>query len=155
MAEIKLQATTGRSLGSGPSKRIRYPGNGPYDVRLGYSKLPGYLARLDKAGWKIDRQARISIQMARVDDLGLFLPYHEKDQAGLTLLDSDGRTLYASRHPERVYPAFKAIPKVLVDSLIYIENRELLAEQFPTRNPAVEWDRLAQALLEKGVSLVR
>ncbi len=156
--EAKYLARTAQKmtwqLEPGPSKRIRYPGNGPYDVRLGYSKLPGYLARLDKAGWKIDRQARISIQMARVDDLGLFLPYHEKDQAGLTLLDSDGQTLYASRHPERVYPAFKAIPKVLVDSLLYIENRELLTDQFPTRNPAVEWDRLAQALLEKGVSLV-
>ncbi|MBV5325170.1 MAG: hypothetical protein J0626_07825, partial [Rhodospirillaceae bacterium] len=65
----------------GPSDRIRYPGQGPYDVRLGYSKLPDYLARLDKAGWQIDRQARVSLQMSRVADLGLFLPYHEKDQA--------------------------------------------------------------------------
>ena len=67
----------------GPSERIRYPGQGPYDVRLGYSKLPDYLARLDKAGWQIDQQAKISIQMARAKDLGLFLPYHEKDQTGL------------------------------------------------------------------------
>ena len=138
----------------GPSTRIRYPGQGPYDVRLGYSKLPDYLARLDKAGWRIDRQAKISIQMARADDLGLFLPYHEKDQAGLTLLDSNGKLLYQGLHPSRVYDRFDDIPKVLVDALLYIENRELLTEEFPTRNPAVEWDRLAQALMEKGVSLV-
>ncbi|MBW8330006.1 MAG: transglycosylase domain-containing protein [Thiobacillus sp.] len=138
----------------GPSERIRYPGQGPYDVRLGYSKLPDYLARLDKAGWQIDQQAKISIQMARAKDLGLFLPYHEKDQTGLALLDSDGKLLYQGQHPTRVYDRFDAIPKVLVDALLYIENRELLTEQFPTRNPAVEWDRLAQALLEKGVSLV-
>ncbi|PKO73338.1 MAG: hypothetical protein CVU23_03195, partial [Betaproteobacteria bacterium HGW-Betaproteobacteria-17] len=58
----------------GPSERIRYPGEGPYDVRLGYSKLPDYLARLDQAGWQIDQQAEISREMARVADLGLFLP---------------------------------------------------------------------------------
>ena len=138
----------------GPSKRIVYPGNGPYDVRLGYSKLPDYLARLDKAGWKIDQQAKISVQMERVSQLGLFLPYREKDQAGIALLDSDGKTLYRGRHPERVYERFDAIPKVLVDALLYIENRELLTEEYPNRNPAVEWDRLAQALLEKGISFI-
>lgn len=138
----------------GPSDRIRYPGPGPYDVRLGYSELPDFLARLDKAGWQIDQQAKISRQMARADDLGLFLPYHEKDQAGLGLLDSDGKLLYQALYPKHVYTRFDEIPKVLVDALLYIENRELLTEQFPTRNPAVEWDRLAQALLEKGISLI-
>jgi membrane peptidoglycan carboxypeptidase len=138
----------------GPSDRIRYPDHGPYDLRLGYSMLPTFLTRLDKAGWQIDRQARISIQMERINDLGVFLPYHEKDQAGLTLLDSDGKLLYQSLHPTRVYKRFEDIPKVLVNSLLYIENRELLTEQFPTRNPAVEWDRLAEALMEKGISLV-
>src|SRR5512143_923428 len=138
----------------GPSDRIRYPGQGPYDVRLGYSTLPHFLTRLDKAGWQIDQQAKISIQMARASDLGLFLPYHEKDQTGLSLLDSDGKPLYQARHPTRVYHRFDEIPKVLVNSLLYIENRELLTEQYPTRNPAVEWDRLAEALMEKGISLI-
>ena len=138
----------------GPSKRILYPGQGPYDIRLGYTKLPGYLERLEKAGWQIDAQAKISAQMKRVGELGLFLPYHEKDQAGITLLDSDGARLYQGRHPTRVYTRFSDIPGVLVDALLYIENRELLTEQYPTRNPAVEWDRLAQALLEKGISVI-
>ncbi len=138
----------------GPSERIRYPGEGPYDVRLGYTKLPDYLARLDQAGWQIDQQAEISRQMARVADLGLFLPYHEKDQAGLSLLDSDGQPLYQAKYPTRGYSRFEDIPDVLVEALLYIENRELLNEQFPTRNPAVEWSRLAQALIEKGISLV-
>ncbi len=138
----------------GPSARIHYPGEGPYDLRLGYARLPDYLQRLQRAGWQIDAQAKISIQMARVADLGLFLPYHEKDQAGITLYASDGQPLYASRQPQRVYTDFSAIPPVLVSALLHIENRELLTEEFPTRNPAVEWDRLAQALLEKGISLV-
>ena len=138
----------------GPSDRIRFPGDGPYDVRLGYSSLPSTIIRLQQQGWQISEQARLSPTMARVADLGLFLPYREKDQAGLVLLDSSGKTLYRAHHPQRVYDSFEAIPKVLVDALLHIENRELLATQFPSRNPAVEWDRLAQALLEKGISLV-
>ena len=156
--EAKYLAKTAQKMTwqmqEGPSKRIRYPGEGPYDMRLGYNKLPDYLQRLDKAGWKIDQQAKITVQMARVSDLGLFLPYHEKDHAGLSLLDNDDKTLYQGMHPSRVYDRFEDIPDVLVDALLYIENRELLTEQYPTRNPAVEWDRLAQALLEKGISLV-
>ncbi len=138
----------------GPSDRIRFPGDGPYDVRLGYSSLPSTIIRLQQEGWQITEQARLSATMARVADLGLFLPYHEKDQAGLVLIDSEGKPIHRARHPERVYDNFDAIPRVLVDALLYIENRELLTEQFPSRNPAVEWDRLAQALIEKGVSLV-
>src|SRR5574340_1376834 len=98
--EAKFLANTAQKMTwqvrPGPSDRIRYPGPGPYDVRLGYSKLPDYLERLDKAGWQIDEQARLKIQMARAHDLGLFLPYHEKDQTGLTLLDSDGKPLHRS-----------------------------------------------------------
>ncbi len=156
--EAKYLAKTAQkmtwTLQPGPSERIRFPGSGPYDVRLGYHKIPQYLDRLDKAGWKIDEQAKISIQMTRAAQLGLFLPYQEKDQAGLSLLDSNGQALYQGAHPGRVYAQFDDIPKVLVDALLYIENRELLTEEFPTRNPAVEWDRLAQALLEKGISII-
>lgn len=156
--EAKYLASTAQKMTwavrPGPSDRIRYPGNGPYDVRLGYSKLPDYLARLDQAGWQIDQQARIKVQLARARDLGLFLPYHEKDQAGLVLLDSAGQPLHQSRYPQRVYQRFEDIPRLLVDALLYIENRELLADEYPTRNPAVEWDRLATALVEKGISLV-
>jgi len=156
--EAKYLAKTAQKMTwqmrDGPSSRIRFPGKGPYDIRLGYTKLPEYLTRLDKAGWQIDQQAKISIQMERVDDLGLFLPYHEKDQAGISLTDSDGDLLYQGLHPTRIYNRFEDIPEVLVNALLYIENRELLTEQYLTRNPALEWDRLAQALLEKGISLI-
>jgi membrane peptidoglycan carboxypeptidase len=138
----------------GPSSRIRFPEGGPYDLRLGYSKLPDYTRRLQKNGWHIDEQAKISVQMARVDDLGLFLPYREKNQGGIQLLDAAGKTLYQYQSPARIYPGFGDIPGVLVKALLYIENRELLRDDFPTRNPAVEWSRLGQAVLEKGISLV-
>lgn len=141
-------------LKQGPSDRIRFPKPAPYDSRMGYSQIPAFTERLSEAGWQIDRQAKISIQMVRVQDLGMNPPYREKDQGGLTLLDSSGMPLYTSRYPQRVYASFEEIPPVLASSLLYIENRELLNERFPSKNPAVEWDRLGEALLEKGYSLV-
>ena len=78
----------------GPSDRVRFPANGPYDVRLGYSKLPRYTERLKSYGWHIEDQAKISIQMERVGELGMFLPYREKDQGGISLLDAAGEPLY-------------------------------------------------------------
>ncbi|NWG38820.1 MAG: transglycosylase domain-containing protein [Hydrogenophilaceae bacterium] len=141
-------------LQNGPSDRIRFPGPGPYDMRLGYNKLPVYTEHLARAGWDIERQAKISIQMERADDLGLNLPYREKSQGGLTLLDQTGKTLYLKRYPNRVYANFDDAPPVLRNALLFIENRELLSEKFPTKNPAVEWDRLAQALLDKFYSMI-
>ncbi len=139
---------------SGPSERTHFPDKGPYDLRLGYSKLPAYAKRLKGYGWDIQEQAKISIQMARVGELGLFLPYREKDQGGITLLDAAGQPLYQYLSPARIYARFEDIPTVLVQSLLFIENRELLHDDFPTRNPAVEWDRLGQAVLEKGISVL-
>ena len=138
----------------GPSDRIHFPEHGPYDLRLGYSKIPAYSQRLKTYGWEVQEQAKISIQMARLGELGLFLPYREKDQGGITLFDSTDQLLYQYRSPARVYARFEDIPVVLVNSLLYIENRELLRDDFPTRNPAVEWDRLGQAILEKGISVL-
>ncbi|TWW09530.1 hypothetical protein E3A20_13430, partial [Planctomyces bekefii] len=38
------------AVGNGPSSDILFPENGPYDVTLGYSMLPGMLERLSKKG---------------------------------------------------------------------------------------------------------
>jgi membrane peptidoglycan carboxypeptidase len=141
-------------LEQGPSDRIRFPEGGPYDQRLGYSKIPEYTQRLKSKGWDVDRQAKISIQMERVHDLGLNLPYREKNQGGLTLLDDAGKALYLSRYPERVYADFADTPPVLRNALLFIENRELLSDEFPSKNPAVEWDRLGQAMLDKFYSII-
>ncbi|MEW6133219.1 MAG: transglycosylase domain-containing protein [Pseudomonadota bacterium] len=139
---------------AGASDRIRFPAGGPYDRRLGYSKLPEYADRLAAKGWEVERQARISVQMERAHDLGLNLPYREKSQGGLTLLDDAGRTLYQSLHPQRVYADFADTPPLLRNALLFIENRELLNERFPSKNPAVEWDRLGQAVLDKFYSMI-
>ncbi len=138
------------AVGAGPSPSIRFPQSAPYDDRLGYSQLPVFLGKLTARDFEITRQARISSGMAELVDEGYFAPYPEKTQGGLRILDCHKSSLFQARYPERVFERFDDIAPILVHSLLYIENRELLDASHPKRNPAVEWDRLANAVLIKA-----
>ncbi|MBI3230825.1 MAG: penicillin-binding protein [Burkholderiales bacterium] len=140
------------SLGDGASKAIRFPASSPFDERLGYANLPEFLTKLRQKDFDIVKQARISPKMAEIADMGLFIPYREKTQVGLDLADCHQQTLFSVRYPERIFPSFEAAPSLLVKSLLFVENRELLDTHYPKRNPAVEWDRLAKAVLEQAAN---
>jgi membrane peptidoglycan carboxypeptidase len=127
---------------AGPSPRIRFPAGGPYDRRLGYVDLPSFIERLGLRGYGIEAQARLSERHLAAIDRGVFPIYREKTQAGLSLVDRQGQVLFESHFPERIYRDFAAIPALVIDTLLFIENRELLEPGAATRNPAIEWDRL-------------
>lgn len=139
---------------AGENPAFSVPTFGPYDIRAGYVGLPEFLRRLREKGFEVTAQARISPDMARILDYGLYLPYQEKSVTGLTLLDCSNRPLHEARYPRYAYPNFNAVPPVIANTLLFIENRELLDPNHPERNPAVEWDRLAQAVLEKAIQTV-
>jgi membrane peptidoglycan carboxypeptidase len=141
-------------LERGSSPAIRFPEPGPYDERLGYSRIPEFVEHLQVQGYRVAAQARLSPQMVRLSDRGLFLPYREKSQAGLTLLDCRGDPRYASRFPQRVFEEFSSVPGLLVASLLFVENRELLDDSHPTRNPAIEWGRFTKAVIDQLWSVV-
>jgi membrane peptidoglycan carboxypeptidase len=44
-----------------------------------------------------------------------------------------------------VYSHFEAIPRLVVASLLFIEDRELLDDSRPTHNPVFDWERLSKA----------
>lgn len=139
----------------GPSPAVRYPGDGPYDTRFGYHQLPGLIQRLTQQGFAVSEQARMSPRMLAVSDHGLFPIYREKSQAGLVLRDCRAHPMYQQRTPERVYQHFEAVPKLVRDALLFIENRELLDPAVPpTRNPAVEWDRFGKAVVDQALRKV-
>ncbi|MBK8895609.1 MAG: transglycosylase domain-containing protein [Propionivibrio sp.] len=123
----------------GPSADLWLPQFGPYSTRLGYTQMKDMLPRLVAAGFEITAQARQSDGFRNITRRGYYPIYREKSQAGLTLLDRNGTPIYDSRYPERQYASFEAIPPVLVDALLYIENRDLLDTDHPSRNPAVDW----------------
>jgi membrane peptidoglycan carboxypeptidase len=87
-------------------------------------------------------------------DRGLFATYREKTRTGLEILDCRSQPLFASRFPERYYERFDDTPQLLVQSLLFIENRELLDPAYPKRNPAIEWDRFSKAVFDKSLSAV-
>ncbi len=131
---------------AGPSASIQYPQAGPYDQRLGYSELPAYIERLRRKGYEIDAQARITHQLGDLIRAGYSPPYAEKTRAGLQIVDCRTTRLFDFGYPERTYKSFEAIPPLVAQTLLFIENRELLDATHPTRNPAVEWTRLARAV---------
>jgi len=139
---------------TGENRDLSVPGYGPQDVRLGYVGLPAFVKRLKTHDFEVTEQARISEDMRTVIRFGLYPPYREKSVAGLSLLDCRGEDLYANRYPVRTYADFNQIPPVIANTLLFIENRDLLDPNHPQRNPAVEWDRFAAAILEKVMQMV-
>ena len=142
-------------LGVGPSPAIRFPHESPYDERLGYANMPQFLQRLQNKDYRISQQARITPEMIGLVDRGLFAPYAEKTQVGLAISDCRNDTLFRARFPERVFNRFDDVPPLLVNSLLFIENRELLDPTYPRRNPAVEWDRLSKAVFDQAIHGLR
>ncbi len=137
----------------GPSPAIRFPGTGPSDQRLGYHALPETIERLTRQGYAVTAQARMSPKLLDLASKDLFATYHEKTQAGLELRDCRGESLFAVRYPERVFDRFDAVPPLLVEALLFIENRELF-DPHPMRNPAIEWDRFSKAAIDQALRRV-
>ena len=140
------------SVETGASTSIRFPVGGPHDVRLGYAAQPEFVKRLTGRGFQVEAQSRWSTPLVRLAEAGFLPVYPVKSQAGLSLLDATGQPLFSSRHPQYAYRSFADIPPLVVESLLFIENRELLKVDHPFRNPAVEYDRLAKAVLDVGVN---
>ncbi|MCY1398034.1 Transglycosylase [compost metagenome] len=133
------------SMHEGPSADVIYPGSGPFDMRLGYSAMDEFLPRLLNRDYVIKQQARFSPALMSYTQHGFFVPYPEKIQAGLSITDCKGDALYQFHYPQQLYDSFEAIPPLIVSSLLFIENRDLLDLKEPLANPAVDWPRFAMA----------
>ena len=149
--EISRYATTlTYHLDNGPSNAIVYPKHGPFDRRLGYVAMPELLKRAQSRGMEVEKQARFSPNLMDYTSRGFFAPYPEKTQAGLNIVDSQGKPLYQFSYPMRVYASYESIPSLVVQSLLFIENRQLLAPDKPYMNPAVDWVRFSRAAMHQA-----
>ncbi|MFS2205419.1 transglycosylase domain-containing protein [Variovorax sp. Varisp36] len=158
----RLQSALWRDLGNGASfsvdagasDAIRFPHTGPYDERLGYHDLPDFIQRLDSQGYAITRQARLSPRLIELQERGLFIPYREKNQAGLAVRDCRNAALLHTRVPQRAYERFEDVPPLLVSALLFVEDRHLLDAEPAQRNPAIDPERFAKAALEQALRAV-
>ncbi|MGY2137358.1 transglycosylase domain-containing protein [Pseudomonas reactans] len=138
----------------GASDAMVYPGDGPFDQRLGYSALNEFLPRLLKRNYLIQAQVSFSPALMDYTRHGLFVPYAEKVQAGLTITDCRAMPLYSFTYPQQLYANFAAIPPLVVQSLLFIEDRDLLDPKQPLANPAVDWPRFAKAAWSQVAKLL-
>ena len=122
----RFAASLSYSMHAGPSDAIQYPGDGPFDKRLGYSALGDFLPRLLKRDYVITQQSRFSPELLGYSEKGFFVPYPEKIQTGLSITDCAGSALYQYNYPQQLYSSFASIPPLVVHSLLFIENRDLL-----------------------------
>ena len=129
----------------GVNPGMRFPTFGPYNQRLGYSYIPYFIKVLQANDYTITEQMHASPTYNYFIDRGLYPIYRPKTVAGLTLFDRDGQKLYSASYPNRVFTDFSTIPPLLVNTLLHIENRQLLKDGPVTRNPVIEWDRLFYA----------
>src|ERR1700730_12063526 len=142
------RATEGMSftLAPGQNSDIRFPRTGPYDERLGYAQLPSYIEALTARHFRVERQAVPSARLREFVRDGGYALYREKGHAGLRLLDRNNASIDATDHPERIYGDFAAIPPLVANTLLFIEDRHLLDADQPQHNPAVDWDRFVLAI---------
>jgi membrane peptidoglycan carboxypeptidase len=130
----------------GASAAVLFPRAGPYDQRLGYAYMPSLIDRLKVRHFEIVSQAVQSSALLRFIERGGYAVYHEKSQAGLVLKDGEGHTLEATSYPSAVYRRFEEIPALVIETLRFIEDRDILDPTDRYRNPALEWRRFASAV---------
>jgi membrane peptidoglycan carboxypeptidase len=141
----------GYTVEAGASDAVRFPQTGPYDERMGYHDLPDFIQRLQPEGYVITRQARMSPRLLELQERGLFIPYREKNQAGLTVRDCRNTALLHTRVPMRAYERFEEVPPLLVSALLFVEDRHLLDAEPAQRNPALDPERFAKAAAEQAL----
>lgn len=129
----------------GATADAQFPASGPFDERLGYTAIPSFVERLTAKGFAVEQQAAPSEEMRTFVADGGYAVYREKNQAGLKIVDRTGQPIFAKSFPQWVYPEFSKVPALVADTLLFIEDRQLLDEGFGRRNPAVAWDRFAAA----------
>lgn len=142
-------------LRSGANPALRVPAHGPFDERLGYTRIPLHVQRLAERGYAVSAQAWQSPALVQHMERGLFAPHREKAQAGLSMLDCRAQPLHQSRYPQQAFSAFDEVPPLLAATLSFIEDRGLLADgAAQTRNPVVDPARLGRAVFDQVIKRV-
>ncbi|HET7224468.1 MAG TPA: transglycosylase domain-containing protein [Candidatus Eisenbacteria bacterium] len=141
----QLAARVSYTVEPGPSPTIVLPQQGPLDERRGYARIDEFARRLAKQGFRLTEQARFSPMLAQLAKWKVPPPYREKAAAGLVIRGRGGDTLFDAVPHDGLYQRYDNIPPLVVNTLLYIENRKLGGDDSPSANPAVDWGRSAKA----------
>jgi membrane peptidoglycan carboxypeptidase len=98
-------------------------------------------------GYRIAEQARMSEATAQLAGLGIAPPYREKASGGLVVRGANGTVMFDARPGTLLFERYEDVPPLVVESLLFIEDRELLGTGSLRHNPALDWERFSRAWL--------
>ncbi len=130
-----------------------YPEAGPFNQRAGYDHIATWLPKLNQHGFSITEQSRFSPALQHYARWGFYPPYAEKTQWGLAVFDCRQQSLFSFQSPAVQFAQFSEIAPLMLRTLLFIENRNLF-QHAPLTNPAIEWSRLAAAVVAQGKQLL-
>jgi membrane peptidoglycan carboxypeptidase len=134
------------TIDAGPSPQIEFPQKGPFNIRWGYTLIPQMEKRLAREGYIVSEQAHHSDSLVKLERFGVTPPFRTTPNPGLVIISSEGRKLFDARQTLDNFASYQEIPPLIVESLLFIENRELTSEPSAfSSNPVIEWDRLAKS----------
>jgi membrane peptidoglycan carboxypeptidase len=143
----KLRYTTA----PGPSDSIALPSTGPFDERRGYTRIADFSVRLHANGFRITEQARQTPALANLIRSGISPPFREAPLAGLSVRDRQGILIHdPTALNAHLFATFNDIPPIVVQMLLFIENRGIGDVAGPRENPAVDWPRSTKAVMLYG-----
>lgn len=119
---------------------------GPYNKRHGYTERQTIRDNMANSGFSHTEKAT-GTEPTWLDGRFQTYPiYQEKNQIGLTLTDMSGDVVFQTMYPKQAYQSFNDIPDLLIQSLCYVENRDICSKETdPQKNPTIEWSRFSQA----------
>lgn len=133
------------SMEAGASPTVVFPMTGPFNERLGYTRIRAFQQRLQDRGFAVAYQSRFSPLLQAAAHLGVTPPYRELPMAGLRIFGADLAPLTRGKASGEIFRSYDEIPPLLIKSLLFIENRELENPPDVRTNPVWEWDRMAKA----------
>lgn len=136
-------------LNDGPSQSIVFPANGPFDERFGYHQLPLWSDQLKGAGFTITKQSSFSEPLQRYTEYGFYPPYNEKTQTGLQIFGCQNDSLFSAKWPAFQFVRLNDVAPLIVNSLLFIEDRTLLSPEHPDANPVLNVPRLGAAVISQ------
>lgn len=140
----------------GAATQINFPAAGPFDQRFGYTQLPRWSEKLQQAGFQITQQSQFSDQLARFTSYGFYPPYQEKNSAGLVINGCQQEQFYRSQAPAMQFTNLANVAPLIVQSLLFVEDRTLLTPDHLRANPVINLPRLGAAVwsqLQRAVGL--
>ncbi|MBJ91298.1 MAG: glycosyl transferase family 51 [Alteromonadaceae bacterium] len=128
------------------TEQIHYPAAGPFDQRFGYSRLPVWIEKLQQSGFRLTAQTEFSPALMQYAQLGFYPPYTEKQSAGLLVNSCQQQTLYSHQAPAMQFDDLTKVAPLIIQSLLFVEDRTLLTPEHVQANPVLNLPRLGAAV---------